>query len=144
MKNIMTLMCATAFLVGAVTSVASSAELRVEVEGLKESKGRLYAQLFQGADNYAVGNPYAGTMTEVTGNDLGFSFSGLKPGAYAVRLYLDENGNGKMDNNLFGIPTEKFGFSNKAMANYGPPSFEDMKVTVGPDDILVKTIVILQ
>jgi len=39
-------------------------------------------------------------------------FSNLPMGQYAVSVYQDANDNGKLDTNIFGIPTEKYGFSN--------------------------------
>ena len=38
-------------------------------------------------------------------------------GEYAITLYHDENGNEKLDKNVFGIPKERYGFSNN---EYGP------------------------
>ena len=53
-----------------------------------------------------------------------FSFSNLPPGAYAVAVYHDENGNGRLDTNLLGLPTERYGFSNNARRIlFFPPSF---------------------
>ena len=57
-------------------------------------------------------------MTTVT-------FYGLKPGRYAAQLFYDENGNGKVDRALFGIPKEGVGFSNDAKIRFGPPKWED-------------------
>ena len=48
----------------------------------------------------------------------------LPPGTYAVGIFHDVNLNNKMDNNLFGIPKEQYGFSNNARAFLGPPAFE--------------------
>ena len=45
---------------------------------------------------------------------------GLAPGRYAVKSFHDLNGNGKMDSNPFGMPTEPFAFSNNARGNMGP------------------------
>jgi len=45
---------------------------------------------------------------------------GLAPGRYAVKSFHDLNGNGQMDSNPFGMPTEPFAFSNNARGNMGP------------------------
>lgn len=49
----------------------------------------------------------------------------LPEGVYAVACFVDENGNGKIDKNWLGIPSEPYCFS----ANYKPvlsaPDFED-------------------
>jgi Uncharacterized protein conserved in bacteria (DUF2141) len=36
----------------------------------------------------------------------------------------DENGNGVLDKNFFGVPVEGYGFSNDARGSMGPPAFE--------------------
>lgn len=48
----------------------------------------------------------------------------LPPGTYAIKLFLDLNGNGKIDTNFLGIPKEPYGFSNNAKGSLGPPAFE--------------------
>jgi hypothetical protein len=37
----------------------------------------------------------------------------LAPGRYALRVFADENGNGKLDSNLMGLPIERYGFSKR-------------------------------
>jgi uncharacterized protein (DUF2141 family) len=46
-------------------------------------------------------------------------------GRYAAQIFLDENGNGKVDQALFGIPKEGVGFSNDAKIRLGPPKWEE-------------------
>jgi uncharacterized protein (DUF2141 family) len=42
--------------------------------------------------------------------DASFEFSDIKPGKYAIAVIHDENCNGKLDTNMFGIPKEGYGF----------------------------------
>ena len=58
---------------------------------------------------------------------------GPAPGRYAVRAFADENGNGKLDTNLLGMPTERYGFSNDAKGNRGAPDFEAAAIGVDAD-----------
>jgi len=46
----------------------------------------------------------------------------LASGEYAVVVYLDENGNGRLDKNFIGIPSEPLGFSNRYWPQ-GPPTY---------------------
>ena len=48
----------------------------------------------------------------------------LKKGVYAIKVLVDNNDNGKMDLNFFGIPKEQFGFSNNVLGILGVPKFE--------------------
>lgn len=56
----------------------------------------------------------------------------LPDGRYAVSAFLDENGNGKLDKGMFGIPKERFGFSNNPTITTGAPSFQEAEIEVGP------------
>jgi uncharacterized protein (DUF2141 family) len=52
------------------------------------------------------------------------SLDALTPGRYALMVYVDRNGNGKLDRGMFGRPTEPYGFSNGG-GSFGPPDFAD-------------------
>jgi uncharacterized protein (DUF2141 family) len=54
-------------------------------------------------------------------------FKSLPPGVYAISVFHDENKNGKMDSNFFGIPKEGVGASNDAKGHLGPPHYKDAK-----------------
>ena len=56
-------------------------------------------------------------------------FQDIPAGAYAIKAYHDENGNGRLDT-LLGIPTEKYAFSNKLRGRFGVPPFEKAKFSV--------------
>ncbi len=45
------------------------------------------------------------------GQTLTLTFSNLAYGDYAIRLFLDKNDNGKLDQGLFGIPLEQYASS---------------------------------
>lgn len=51
-------------------------------------------------------------------------------GEYAISLLHDENANGKMDFNMFGIPIEGYGFSNNPRVILSAPSFNESKFSV--------------
>ena len=56
-------------------------------------------------------------------------FADLPTGFYAVKLFQDENDNGRIDMNATGIPIEPYGFSADG-GHYGPPSFDASKVKI--------------
>jgi acyl-CoA reductase-like NAD-dependent aldehyde dehydrogenase/uncharacterized protein (DUF2141 family) len=56
----------------------------------------------------------------------------VPPGKYALSIYLDENGNGKLDSGMFGIPKEPVGASNNPRSRMGPPHFDDCVFTMTP------------
>ena len=49
--------------------------------------------------------------------------SGL-PNRIAIAAYHDENGDQQLTLNRFGIPSERYGFTNNARGLTGPPTFE--------------------
>ena len=57
----------------------------------------------------------------------------LPHGEYAISLFVDSNGNKKIDKNFLGIPKEQYGFSNNVMGRMSAPSFDQAKFVVsGP------------
>jgi uncharacterized protein (DUF2141 family) len=60
-------------------------------------------------------------------------FAGLPAGRYVLKSFADENGNGKLDTNLVGLPIERYGFSNDARGRMGPPTFDAAAVPVEAD-----------
>jgi len=52
--------------------------------------------------------------------------TGLAPGAWALAVIHDENGNGRLDR-LLGIPREGFGFSRNPGLRMGPPRYEEVR-----------------
>lgn len=54
----------------------------------------------------------------------------MKPGVYAIKVFVDDNANGKLDQGWLEIPEEPYGFSNNARRIAGPPTFELAKFEV--------------
>jgi uncharacterized protein (DUF2141 family) len=97
----------------------SQLNLDIEITGIKNDVGKIMLQLLDGKEvtvNQAMGDIKDGKST--------ISIRDLKPGKYAIRYFHDENSNGKLDTNTFGIPKEGYGFSNNAKGSFGPPAFE--------------------
>jgi uncharacterized protein (DUF2141 family) len=63
-------------------------------------------------------------------------FSNLEPGRYAAIAFHDENGNGKLDKNFLGVPTEPYGFSNAAQGFLGPPTFDAAAVALSGNEAI--------
>jgi uncharacterized protein (DUF2141 family) len=121
---------------------ARAAELVVVLHGLESGAGQVEIQLygvqqratFPYSDRGVVRNLWIPASALVTpGKPAVVSLGELAPGSYALAVIHDANGNGEIDLNVFGIPTEAWGFSNDAKGNLGPPSFDAAAVTVGGD-----------
>jgi uncharacterized protein (DUF2141 family) len=107
--------------------------LTVTVSGVRSGNGRIMAGLLKADRTAGTAASAGGTMAPAVEGTTVLTFAGLAEGDYAVRLFHDENGDGEMGMNLFGIPTEGYGFSNAARARFGPPAFSEMKVEVRAD-----------
>lgn len=113
----------------AALPLAHAADLQVSAREVGE-KGIVYFALFdQGS---FLGTPIATSRSEPAMPSI--SFKGLAPGKYALIVYQDLNGNGQLDRNLVGAPTEPYGFSNDARGKMGPPNFDAAAVRVGAED----------
>jgi uncharacterized protein (DUF2141 family) len=110
---------------------AKAADLTIHVQHLRAPGSKLYVALFDHAEGFPdTTKAVAGQYLQVHGESAVVVFAGLKPGTYAVSTYEDENGNGKLDTNLLGMPLELYGFSRDAQGAMGSPSFEAAAVAV--------------
>ena len=58
------------------------------------------------------------------------SFDNLAEGHYAIKLFHDQNDDGELDTDLFGIPSEPYGFSNNASDPFSAPEWTEAKFRV--------------
>lgn len=120
-------------------SLAQAGELRIAVENIAGNDGHVRVALYgEGSKFLKSGQEEAASFRIASPGTMTFSFPDLAAGRYGVAVFHDANGNGELDSNLLGIPTEGVAFSNAARANFGPPSFADVAVTV-PDEGAVTT-----
>jgi uncharacterized protein (DUF2141 family) len=112
------------------------ATLVVQVEGLKDDQGGVHAALYASEDGFPTKPEKAlrHADAKIAGGRARIVFEGIPPGGYAVAVYHDENGNGRLDTGFLGIPTEGLAASNDAKGFMGPPSFEKARVEVGPGE----------
>jgi uncharacterized protein (DUF2141 family) len=124
-----------ALLVFACLSTSAQYTLDIAVSGIHNDKGTLYLSLYNGEKGFPKDPKAANRLAyaRIVNGISTFRFDHLPKGTYAVACYHDENGNGKLDDNLFGIPTEGTGASNDAKGFFGPPKFRDAKFLLNRD-----------
>jgi uncharacterized protein (DUF2141 family) len=116
--------------------VSGQKKMTVMVDGFKESKGKLMVGIYN-SDSTFMKKTFRGIMADIEDATLGFTLD-MPPGEYALVIYHDLNENGKLDTGLFGIPTEKYGFSNNAKGLMGrPPSYQKAKIEL-TDSVIVR------
>jgi uncharacterized protein (DUF2141 family) len=114
----------------------SAADLNIEIRGLPSPEGTVDVAIFDAPTQF-LAKPAKGIRVSAGGSPLVVTFADLQPGTYAVSTFHDANGNGALDKNLFGRPTEKYGFSRDAAGAMRPPEFEDAALAVGSDDLTI-------
>ena len=107
--------------------------LTLRVEGVRSADGQLRAELLGRASREAEPRRVTFAAQDAVAGTNIIRFPSLPTGEYAVQLYHDENGNGKVDMNVVGIPQEGYGFSNVPVVQGGIPPFDRMKVAVNAD-----------
>lgn len=106
-----------------------AADLDVTVTGVRSDHGQVLVAICDRATFLQEQCAFHGGAPAKTGAVV-IRVTGLPPGVYAAQAFQDENGNGKVDTNFFGIPTEGIGFSRDAPMRLGPPRFDDAAFTL--------------
>ena len=107
----------------AVSAGQSNGVLHVAVDNVRDRTGRVHVDLCT-QQQFLKDCPVAADAPARIGQST-VTLTGLKPGRYAAQVFYDQNGNGKVDRALFGIPKEGVGFSNDAKIRLGPPKWEE-------------------
>ncbi|NNE92804.1 MAG: DUF2141 domain-containing protein [Verrucomicrobiales bacterium] len=121
MKTVFTLFS----LLATLSAFAGNPKLTVTVENITTSKGTILVGVFDNAKDFRKNALPESTKEAVTKTGSIVSvIEGLEPGTYAVVVFHDLNGNGKVDTGAFGVPTEPVAFSNDPVIKLGPPRFK--------------------
>ena len=122
---------ALALLSAAADAAVPTGSVEVRLEKLRNARGVVHLCLTRKADSFpeCARDPDAVTRTVAANAGGTVSFDAVKPGAYALAVFHDENGNKKLDTFL-GVPREGFGFSRNPAVHFGPPSFASARFQV--------------
>jgi len=115
----------------AATQPASAATLTIEVQQVA-APGDLMVAVYDQAGQW-LKQPLRGLRQAASAGTMTVQVPDLPDGDYAVSLFVDRNANGKLDSNAMGMPTEPYAFSNDAVGNFGPPSFDKARFSVKGD-----------
>jgi uncharacterized protein (DUF2141 family) len=107
----------------------STGTLVVIVTGFETDDGVARIRLDATASAFAGdadGAPFErATAASIADGTVVWTVDALPWGRYAASAYHDEDDDGGLDTNLFGAPSEPFGFSNDARARLGRPDFAE-------------------
>ena len=115
----------------------NSITLTVHIVNARNANGVVRVALFQSAEGFPADaskalrtQPAKVDPQTLTAQAV---FSGIPQGTYAVMVFHDENGNGKLDKNMVGIPKEGYGASNNAAKKMHAPVFDEAKFSLTSD-----------
>ncbi len=104
--------------------------LKIHITGFDNNDGVAKVALVNSKENYeSDGTPYKGFNYKIINNEVIQTLT-LPHGEYAVKVIHDENSNDELDTRMFGIPKERYGFSNDARGSFGPPDYKDARFTL--------------
>ncbi|MEP7374080.1 MAG: DUF2141 domain-containing protein [Chitinophagaceae bacterium] len=111
---------------------AQTARQTVVFSNPGKSSGKVYVAFYnKEADFLKKDKIFISKTVEIHAKAVAtISFENIALGTYAIAAFLDENGNGKMDTNFFGIPKEKYGFSNNIRPMMRAATFKEAAFVV--------------
>lgn len=118
------------------TVAPGQATLHVRVSGMRSPNGNITITIYPDDAAHFLDGKFklARQKVPVTLPATTACFALPASSAYAVALFHDENGDGHLNTNTLGIPTEGAGFSNNPTLYFGPPSLEKVRFMLHPGD----------
>lgn len=141
-SRIAPLAAAFILLCASTMSPASASELTVHLQGIRAQTGLIKVALVDSQNAWdGAAAPVQSDGAPPQGEDATFTFKELMPGQYAVMVTHDENGNGKLDSNVLGMPVEGYGFSNNPNV-MRKPTWNEARFEIDSDNLTI-TIILL-
>ncbi len=118
--------------------------VRVEIIGLKSSNGKILINLFDKEKGFPSDPKTAikSSAIEIKNKQAFIEFACVPQKEYAIALVHDENNNGDMDKNFFGIPKEGYAFSNNYRPTIKSPNFKQASFKASSDKTTLKLNII--
>jgi uncharacterized protein (DUF2141 family) len=126
-------------LVSAAYAAPRRTSLTVILKGFSPTKGTIHVGLYNNEHDFDGRLTIRGVNLPAAARPRKVTFANLPRGRYAVAVYQDVNGNGRLDKYPTGYPSEPFGFSQNPLVVFGPPLFSKcvVEVTARPATISI-------
>ena len=121
------------------SSEKDSGTLKIEIDNVKNPEGIIWVGIYD-ADNYMIKEKaiIEGLDVNTTGK-VSINIPTLAFGTYAIALFHDINGNGELDQNFIGVPTEPFAFSQIPKSKWRLPKFEEIQFQFSQNGQVIQT-----
>ena len=118
----------------AASIVGAENKLTVVVDGIEKSGGQVLVAVYD-STNFLKNQPMYAGMAKIgeEQEEVTIVIENIPSGKYALAIFHDENDNYMLDTGAFGIPVEKYGFSNNFQPKMGPPTFQDCVINIEED-----------
>lgn len=114
-----------------ITGLVMQAQSTVEVAitNFDSNDGKALIALYN-EEAHFLNKSFMAVTSEIENNEATASFKDVPNGVYAISMFHDEDGDGKMKMTMGMIPAEDYGCSNNAKGFFGPPKWKDAKFEV--------------
>ena len=113
-----------------------AATLTVTVHGVRDDRGQIRIGVCRKAEFLSEACAFHAVVAAQAG-DVSASIAAVPPGEYAVAVYQDRDGSGRLKRNFFGMPQEDVGFSRDPGLRFAPPAFAASAIAIGDGDLHV-------
>jgi uncharacterized protein (DUF2141 family) len=132
-----TLLASTTLSLASVAAQTSTAEIIILISGVPSDNGTMGCALFSAERGFPLDTSEAIVRSkEARRGTSECRFEGIPSGTYAAAVFHDENSNGRIDVNVFGIPTEAWGVSNNVRPKMRAPQFDEASFDLRNGDIV--------
>ncbi|WP_417456302.1 DUF2141 domain-containing protein [Kordiimonas sp.] len=130
-KRLVRALCISAATCLGGSLTASAADLTVHIANIEQSTGSILIGLYDSAETFLNPKGMRDSMKLDAHKDgVSYTFHDLPEGDYAISVFHDQDGDGKLKKNFMGIPREPIGMSRDAKGSYGPPQYSDAVFTL--------------
>lgn len=115
-----------------VTPAPKTATITIKVTGFRNDTGKAGFALYNSPAGFDKDETFREGIVSLSKRTATITFRDVPLGAYRAGAFHDENNNGKLDENMMGIPTEGVGLSNNPKISVtNIPTFDKIKFNVG-------------
>ncbi len=113
-------------------------KLTLRFEGVEKLGGTIRLAMYDARSEFMVEEK--AVLYNFKADKLGTveaNIDNLALGGHAFAVFLDENNNKQLDKNMFGVPTEPYGFSKVPPSKWRLPTWDEVRFEVGSSDQLL-------
>ncbi len=137
MKHLKNIACILIFVFASVSIFGQTAEIHMEIQNIEGTGGELVTGIFDNATDFKnKTKPFRASKIEITDSSVSYTYLDIPIGNYAIAVFHDTNGDGKVNTKSMKIPTEGVGVSGK-MPKMRAPKFEETAFKLENDTVII-------